>query len=232
MTVPLISSSRDFTSNVLDSREPVVVTFRASYCLPSQQLSPVMDAIAENYDGRCRVMAVDLDNDSDGLRERFKVDRLPVTMLFEDGIIKDFIGGQTSAKTISEMIDRRLQPVLELSELTFDREVMNSRVPVLVHFGALWCEASLSLVPQVEEIARSFRGKARVTYVEFGPPTERLCARFDVLRVPTIALFVGGQVVDQIFGAMVGGTKVGNIRSSCVGLTTTENIAQLIDRFV
>ncbi len=231
MTVPLIND-RDFTKTVMQSKEPVVVAFRAGYCLPSQQLSPVMDSLAKSYEGRARFVAVDVEADSEGLQKRFKLGRLPVTMLFKDGVVKDFVGGATSAETISEMVDRQLAPVMELDEFTFDREVMGSRMPFLVHFGARWCEASLSLIPGVEEVAKKYDGIARVAHVEFGPDTARLCARFDVSRVPTLSLFVDGQVVDQIFGAMTGGTKIGEVRSSCVGLTTVDNITQMVGRFV
>jgi thioredoxin-like negative regulator of GroEL len=74
-------------------------------------------------------------------------------------------------------------------------------------------------------------GRARVVRVEFGPETARLCARFGVERVPTTALFVDGQMVDQILGAMQGGTKVSDVRSSCVGLTSLENLTKMVERF-
>lgn len=231
MTIAAMTD-RDFTKEVLQGTQPVLVACRASWCVPSQQLIPNFESIAKQYDGRVKVVAVDMDTDSEGIRKRFNVTRLPVTMLFHHGTLKDFIGGATSEESITQMIDKQLSPVMAVDELNFDREVIASRVPVVVHFTARWCSASLKLLPDVEALATRFQGRARVAQVEFGPETARLCARFNVVRVPTVALFVDGKVVDQVFGAMVGGTKTEAVRTSCVGLTSVDNLGQMLQRFV
>lgn len=224
-------SDREFTREVLDADEPVLVAFRASWCMPSVDLDSILDSLAEENRGRVRVVAVDVDDGAEAICRRYKVTRLPVTMLIHQGVVRDMIGGMTSREAVTEMVERRLKPVLAVGELDFDREVLDSKLPVVVHFGAAWCSASQLLIPDVEELASTMAGRARVVRVEFGPQTARLCARFGVTRVPTTALFVDGQMVDQILGAMQGGTKVGDVRSSCVGLTTVENLTQMVERF-
>ena len=52
-----------------------------------------------------------------------------------------------------------------------------------------------------------------------------------VRRIPTTVVFFNGQIQDQIFGALKGGTKTDVVASSCVGLTTVENISQMLERF-
>jgi thioredoxin 1 len=231
MSIPRVAD-RDFGKRVLDSDKPVLVAFRASWCLPSQELAPIIDAVAKEFGKRVQCVAVDADRDTASIRRRHKVNRLPVTMLFDRGRCVDLIGGWTSKEAIVEMLERRLKPVLQVDEFTFDAEVMTSRMPVLVHFDAAWCQPSRALVPVVDQVAAKFEGRAKVVRVEFGPETARLCARFGVTRVPTLALFVDGQIEDQILGGMVGGTKAGGVTRSCVGLTSFDNIAQMLEPFV
>jgi thioredoxin 1 len=223
---------RDFDERVLRSSIPVLVACRASYCLPSQQLVPIIDEIAGEFSQRVRFLAADSERDTVRIRRRYRVTRLPVTMLFDEGRCVDFIGGWTSKDAIVEMIERRLKPVLQADEFNFDEEVLESRVPVLVHFNAAWCTASQPIIPVVDKLAEKFKGRAKFVRVEFGPDTARLCARFGVKRVPTLSLFVDGQIEDQIFGGMVGGTKKGAVRTSCVGLTSSDNVQQMLEHYL
>jgi thioredoxin 1 len=152
-------------------------------------------------------------------------------MVFEGGRRRDMIGGMTSKASIAEMVDTRLKPVLEVSERDFEGEVLRSRMPVLVHFHAAWCAASLDLLPLVETVGERFRGRARVVQVDFDA-NPALCARYGVQRVPVLALFDQGRVRDQILGAMTGGTKVGGRATSCVNLTSFDNVAGMLEEFI
>ena len=221
-----------FRKQVLRSDTPVLLAFRASWCLPSQQLAPMIDEIAREFGNRVQCLAVDAEGDTKAICQKLKVTRFPVTMLFDEGRCVDFIGGITDKEAIAEMIRRRLNPIIKVDELNFDAEVLRSKRPVLVHFGASWCKQSQDLAPVVAEIAEKFRTKAKVTQVEFGPETTRLCSRWNVVRVPTLALFVDGQIEDQILGGMVGGTKTGDVSSSCVGLTSFDNISQMLQQAI
>jgi thioredoxin 1 len=222
----------DFEKRVLAADRPVLVAFRASWCVPSQQLVSIIDEVAKQFGRRVQCFAVDTEGQTATIQRRHNVNRLPVTMLFDQGRCVDFIGGWTSKEAIADMIERRLKPVLQVDEFTFDAEVMTSRLPVLVHFDAAWCKPSQALVPVVDQAAQKFARRAKVVRVEFGPETARLCARFGVTRVPTLALFVDGRIVDQIFGGMVGGTKRGGVTTSCTGLTSFDNIAKMLEPFV
>jgi thioredoxin 1 len=153
-------------------------------------------------------------------------------MVFREGRVADFMGGAASADNVIDMIDRQLRPVPDVNEFSFDAEVLRARVPVLVHVDAAWCAASRELAPAVETVAEEFRGRAKVVRLEYGPANARLCAQYGFARVPTLALFHQGRIEDQIFGQMEGGTKTEAVRTSCVGLTTEDNITQMLDRFV
>lgn len=216
---------------VLRSKVPVVLACRASWCVPSQDLVPIIDEIAGEFGGRVKTAAVDFDRDS-ALCRKLGVTRVPVTMLISDGKPVDFIGGMTDKLSISQMVKRHLAAVTKVGAADFDREVLASSVPTLVHFDAAWCQPSQRLVPLLDQVSERFHGKARVVRVEFGPETAELCARHGIVRVPTIALFVNGKIEDQILGEMVGGTKVGAVQSSCVALTSLQNVSGMLERFV
>lgn len=221
----------DVGEEVLRSQGPVVLAFTASWCVPSQQLAPVIDEVAGEFDGQVKTVTVDFDRDK-ALCSRFKVTRVPVTMLISEGKPVDFIGGMTDKGSISQMVRGRLTAGTTLRPADFEREVLTSSVPTLVHFHAAWCEASQQLVPLLDDASKRFQGRAKVVRVEFGPETAELSARYGIVRVPTIALFVNGRMEDQILGAMVGGTKVGAVQTSCVGLTSAQNISGMLERFV
>ena len=225
-------TEREFPKEVLQGDTPVLVAFRASWCAPSQDLTPVVEEAAAEYRGRAKVVAVDVDGDprANKICRRYDVSRLPVLMLFHEGGVKDLIGGATTKEVITDMLESRLRPVLDVGEHNFEAEVLRSRVPVLVHFHAAWCSASVELLPLVESMADRFHGRAKIARVEFGGENARLCARYGIVRVPTVVLFQGGQVKDRILGAMKGGTKVEVGRQTpCVGLTSFDNLAAMVE---
>ena len=225
-------SAKDFRAQVLDSDEPVLVAFRASWCVPSQQLTPVVDRLAEMYNGRARMVSVEVGPETERLARSYNVTRLPVLMVFKDGQPKDFIGGFSDEKNVADMIETQLKTVIDLSEHNFEIEVIRSRVPVLVNFWAAACKVSTKMEQVINEVAAKYQRRAKVARLEMVPENARLFAKYNVKRVPTTAVFYNGAIQDQIFGAMVGGTKIGSVQSSCVGLTSFDNLSEMLGRFV
>jgi len=91
--------------------------------------------------------------------------------------------------------------VLHVSDKDFADAVLNATVPVLVDFWATWCGPCRSIAPVVEELAKEFEGKAKVVKinVDENPATP---AQYGVRGIPTLILFKGGKVFDQIVGAV------------------------------
>lgn len=225
-------TDRDFGRQVLERDEPVVVAFRAGWCVPSVQLAPVVDELAANFEKRIKFVALEVDSDPklNSICRRYNVTRLPMIMVFRNGRVADFVAGQASRENLVDMVDRQLRPLIDVDEFNFAAEVLMSPIPVLVHVDARWCEASRRLVPEIESAAKRLRGRAKVVRLEWGS-NSRLCAQYQFRRVPVIALFSDGRIQDQIYGAMEGGTKDDTRRASCVGLTTAENIDSMLDAF-
>jgi thioredoxin 1 len=91
--------------------------------------------------------------------------------------------------------------ILNLSDATFDAEVLKSDVPVLVDFWAEWCGPCKMMAPTVDQIATEYAGKLKVGKVDVDS-NGGTAMRYRVQGIPTLILFKGGQVVDQRIGAV------------------------------
>jgi len=91
--------------------------------------------------------------------------------------------------------------LLHVSDKNFAAEVLNSDLPVLVDFWATWCGPCRSISPLVEELAKDYTGRVRVAKlnVDENPGTP---SQYGVRGIPTLILFKGGKIVDQIVGAV------------------------------
>ncbi len=93
------------------------------------------------------------------------------------------------------------EKVLAFSDANFDREVLQSDVPVLVDFWATWCAPCKAIAPLVDAVADEHAGKIKVgkVNVDENPATP---GKYGVRGIPTLILFKGGAIVDQIVGAV------------------------------
>jgi thioredoxin 1 len=90
--------------------------------------------------------------------------------------------------------------VLTVTEKNFDEEVLKSAVPVLVDFWAEWCGPCKMIGPIIDELATEFSGRVKVGKVNVDDQ-QQLAAQFKISSIPTLLIFKGGQVVDQMMGA-------------------------------
>jgi len=77
-------SEANFQTEVLDSSLPVVVDFTATWCGPCKMLEPVVNQLAQDWDGKVRVVKLDVDDNPD-LAMQYQVMGVPTLMLFKDG---------------------------------------------------------------------------------------------------------------------------------------------------
>lgn len=89
--------------------------------------------------------------------------------------------------------------ILEINTESFDTEVIEESLPVLVDFSAVWCGPCKMLEPLVEEISTEHAGKLKVVKLDVDHNSE-IAMKFQVMGVPTLILFSGGEVKERITG--------------------------------
>ena len=90
--------------------------------------------------------------------------------------------------------------ILTLTDATFDETVGGAETPLLVDFWAEWCGPCKMIAPTLEEIAGEQKGKLSIAKlnVDDNPETAR---RYDVMSIPTLLIFKGGEPVKRLVGA-------------------------------
>ena len=88
-----------------------------------------------------------------------------------------------------------------LTDDNFSSEVMESGKPVLVDFWATWCGPCRMIAPIVEELSGEYEGKAMIAKVDVDT-AQKTAQEFGIRSIPTLLLFKGGKVVEQIIGAV------------------------------
>jgi len=83
----------------------------------------------------------------------------------------------------------------------FEKEVLQSDVPVLVDFWAVWCGPCRMIAPHVDAVAEEFAGKARVFKVDTDQESD-IAGRYNIMSIPTLLFFKDGKVADQLVGAV------------------------------
>lgn len=87
----------------------------------------------------------------------------------------------------------------EVTDATFQQEVLDSPTPVLVDFWAAWCGPCRALAPSVDAVAEEQSGKVKVCKLDVDAnPT--VAGQFGIRSIPTLILFSGGQNVGQLVG--------------------------------
>jgi len=89
--------------------------------------------------------------------------------------------------------------VTEVSDATFDQEVLKSEQPVLVDFWATWCGPCKAIAGNVDAIAGKFAGKLKVVKVNVDQ-NGATPSRYGIRGIPALLFFKGGKVADQIVG--------------------------------
>jgi thioredoxin len=100
-------SDTNFDVEVLQSALPVLVDFWAEWCAPCKALAPTLDVVAKDYQGRARIMKLNVDQNI-STSSRYNIKGIPTLLLFKGGAVKEQIVGTTTREAIARIIDKHL----------------------------------------------------------------------------------------------------------------------------
>jgi len=90
---------------------------------------------------------------------------------------------------------------VNFTDASFDKDVLNAEVPVLVDFWAEWCGPCRMMAPTVDQVAVDYAGKVKVGKLDVDT-NQQTASRYGIRGIPTLLLFKGGQIVEQKVGAI------------------------------
>lgn len=88
-----------------------------------------------------------------------------------------------------------------VQDSTFKNEVLDSQTPVLVDFWATWCAPCRAIAPSLDELATQYKGQVKIAKVDVDE-SQQVAQQFGIRSIPTLLMFKGGKVVEQLVGAV------------------------------
>jgi len=102
----IVTLNKDnFAKDVLQAATPVLVDFWAEWCGPCKMIGPLLDELADEYQGKVRIGKVNIDHDQD-LAVQYGITAIPTLLFFKDGQVVQQIKGARSKKEFKESLDR------------------------------------------------------------------------------------------------------------------------------
>lgn len=90
---------------------------------------------------------------------------------------------------------------IEVTDANFEKEVLQSNIPVIVDFWAEWCGPCRMVAPIVKELSGEFEGRAKVAKMDVDSNPD-IPVKYGIRNIPTILFFKNGQIVDKQVGAV------------------------------
>ncbi len=104
----IVELTRDnFEQKVVNSDKPVLIDFWASWCGPCRAVAPVMEELAEQYDGKAVIGKVNVDDENE-LSAKFRIMSIPTIMLFKGGQVVDKIVGSRPKADFENLLNKNI----------------------------------------------------------------------------------------------------------------------------
>ncbi len=223
----VLHTNEQSIDRVLQAGLPVILAFWSKSSPIATEWTQALDSAAGKYAGRLLVAKVDADTEK-GIRERFHVQALPAIVLTKQGKQEATLGPQSNANELDAWLyylteggDRpataqpRTTPTtaqasqsngkpITLTDSNFD-QITEGETPVLVDFWAPWCGPCRMVAPAVEEVAKTFQGRAIIGKLNVDE-NPRTAQRYQIMGIPALYIFKSGKVVEQMVGVQPAAT--------------------------
>lgn len=103
----VILDSNNFEEEVINSDIPVLVDFWAAWCGPCRMIAPIIDQLADEFQGKAKIGKVNVDEERD-LASQYRIMSIPTLILFKDGKIVDQVMGVRPKADLAKFIQRAL----------------------------------------------------------------------------------------------------------------------------
>lgn len=110
-----VLNSGNWDSEVLQSKEPVLVDFWAEWCAPCRMIAPHIDALAQEYAGRVKVGKLDVDQSSD-IAGRYGIRSIPTLLIFRDGKVVEQRVGALPKPELARLLDQHVAAEAQLRQ--------------------------------------------------------------------------------------------------------------------
>lgn len=213
------TGTTDTVNNALDGELPVLLWLSNGGTPPLDIRKAINDAL-KKFQDRMVVYAVDTERET-ALKERFDVGKHPVLLGWHQGeiisrrsrpwaadvsAIVEKLGAFAPAKqkTDETQTDTKENTVIntpvKVTDTTFQEEVLESDIPVLIDFWAEWCGPCRMVAPTLEKLAGEYAGKVKIAKVNVDE-NPQLAGAFRIMSIPTLMFVKEGKIVGQSAGA-------------------------------
>ncbi len=217
----VLHTNQQSIDRVIQTGLPVILGFWGRNHPFDDQTETLLNQLAEQFAGKALLAKINAD-DEQALVQRFHVQQTPALVFTKQGKIENTLAGALQSRDVQAWLQYLVnggvrpseqarptpatQPTgkasdnpVTLTDANF-QQVINGPGPVLVDFWAPWCGPCRMVAPTVEQLAKSFKGRAVVgkLNVDENPQTAQ---RYHIMSIPALYIFKQGRVVDQLVGA-------------------------------
>lgn len=101
------TNSQSFNKDVLEENSPVVVDFWATWCGPCRMLSPIMEEVSDEFNGKVKFVKINVDENPD-LAQKYNIASIPTVMVFKDGNVKQNMIGFRPKDEIIKILNENI----------------------------------------------------------------------------------------------------------------------------